>query len=101
MLPGSSLTLLATLQKKESNVTVNYGPGTKVIKFIQVCYCMRTQNHIATRKNLINTPQWKVDTKLISHIMRLFQESASSRTVLFFILAQVGEVSKCIIFAYN
>ena len=49
VLLGSSLTLLSTLQKKESNVTVNYGPGTMDIKFIQVCYCMRTQNHIATR----------------------------------------------------
>ena len=72
VLLGSSLTLLGTLQKKESNVTVNYGPGTMDIKFIQVCYCMRTQNHIATRKNLINTPQWKVDTMLISQIRRLF-----------------------------
>ena len=49
VLLGSSLTLLSTLQKKESNVTVNYGPGTMDIKFIQVRYCMRTQNHIATR----------------------------------------------------
>ena len=36
VLLGSSLTLLGTLQKKESNVTVNYGPGTMDIKFIQV-----------------------------------------------------------------
>ena len=72
VLLGSSLTLLGTLQKKEGNVTVNYGPGTMDIKFISVCYCMRTQNHIATRKNLLNTPQWKVDTMLISHITRLF-----------------------------
>ena len=36
----ASLTLLGTLQKKEGNVTVNYGPGTMDIKFIEVCYCM-------------------------------------------------------------